>query len=379
MSSIGAPPPGGPGGPEGPQGDPPPPVPLRGSDSDEPRLRIAPRQRVEPARPAPKSSPLGWIVLGLFVGVTAGGACSACLGAAGGVGPEEIVAGSRDKVGVVELVGEISDTSEVVRNLREFTRRDDLDAIVVRIDSPGGAVAPSQEVYAAMRAASKKKPVVASMGSVAASGGFWAALGADWIFAQPGSVTGSIGVVSQVADLRGVAELLRVRFRTFKSGPLKDSGNPFREMTPEDEAHFMSLIDDIYAQFTELVAERRDLDMERVRALADGRVMTGRAAKAAGLVDELGGLYDAARKAVVLAKLRASEAEEGDETVTSTVVPDELKDPTLVYPKKPMPGLLRYLAEGATGAVRDGIRGGVEAAAREADVLGGAGSPVELR
>jgi protease-4 len=288
---------------------------------------------------------------------------------------------------VIELFGAITDGGDTVRQIRDFARRDDLRGIVIRIDSPGGAVAPSQEIYEALKFAAKSKPVVASMGSVAASGGFWSALGADWIFASPGSITGSIGVLSQTPDLRGLADLLRVKMRTFTSGPLKDAGNPFREMTPEDEELFMSLINDIYMQFVSVVAERRKLDLETVKNLADGRVMTGRAALEAGLVDELGGLHDAARKVVLLAEAR--EAEEEPPAETSTAAEGEIEDPTLIYPKKPIPGLLRMLIESTESAVSKGIAAGIGRAAGGAadaagEAAGGRGllrdaAPVELR
>ena len=328
--------------------------------------------------PAPRkqsSSTAGWVILALFMGVGMGGACSTCLHGAAGV-QDEVIVGGGDRVGVVELLGVITDSTEVVRHIRQFAKRDDLVAIVVRIDSPGGSVAPSQEIYSALRAAAKEKPIVASMGSVAASGGLWSALAADWIFASPGSVTGSIGVITELPDLRGIAELLRFKMRVFKSGPLKDAGNPLREMTPADEELFRSLINDIYEQFVSVVAERRNMDRERVLAIADGRVMTGRAAIEAGLVDELGDLHVAAKKAVVLAKARKEE-EEG-KTVTSTAVTDDVEDPTLVYPKKPLPGLFRMLTEGAERAIAEGIAGGIERSTERAG-RSLSTTPMELR
>lgn len=300
-----------------------------------------------------------------------GGTCVTCatLGPQGG--DPQVFGGSGERVGVVELEGAIMDATEVVRDLRAFGRRDDLVAVVVRIDSPGGAVAPSQEIYDAMRAVSKKKPVVASMGNVAASGGFWASLGADWVFASPGSVTGSIGVITQTPDLRGIAELLRFRMRTFKSGPLKDAGNPFREMTPADEALFEGLIADIYDQFVTAIAERRGLPIETVKALADGRVMTGRAALEADLIDELGGMHDAARKAVILAKQR--EQKEAHETVTSSTAFDDLEEPTLVYPKRERPGLLDLLTQVSADAIASGVEQGADR------IVARTRAPVELR
>ncbi|MCK6552752.1 signal peptide peptidase SppA, partial [Myxococcota bacterium] len=318
-----------------------------------------------------------WVLVTLFTGIAMGGACSTCIGAAASTMPGDTVMGGGDRVGVVELTGAITDASSVVRDIREHARRSDLRAIVVRIDSPGGAVAPSQEIFDALRAASKEKPVVASMGSVAASGGLWSALGADWIFAQPGSVTGSIGVITQTPDLTGIAEVLRFKMRTFKSGPLKDAGNPLREMTPDDELLFMSLIEDIYDQFVTVVAERRKLPVDKVKEIADGRIMTGRAALKAGLVDELGGLVEASRKAVILAKIRGEQKE--GQTVTSTVVPEELEDPTLVYPKKPMPTLLELLTQGAQSAISKGLADGVERAAARAEETLTRSPKMELR
>lgn len=319
---------------------------------------------------------VGWGLLSLFTGLGLGGACSTCIqGAAGG--QEDIIAGSREKVGVVELNGAIMDVSDFVRDVRAFAKRDDLRALVVRIDSPGGAVGPSQEAYDALRFAAKKKVVVVSMGTVAASGGFWTAMAGDFIYANPGTITGSIGVITQLPDLRGIADALRFSMHTFKSGPLKDAGNPLREMTPADAAMFQSMIDDIYAQFVGVVAERRGLDIEAVKKLADGRVITGRAAKEAGLVDEMGGLYDAAKKAIALANER--DAAKSDEAKTSTITDlEKLEDPTLVYPKKPMPTVLEMLTGGAQSAIARGLSEGIERAAASAEERATSGK-VELR
>lgn len=353
-----------------PPGSPPPPEggarpnPATG----EPHIWVGPpkRRAEEGARPARGASPVGWIIFSLIMGGAIGGTCSTCLTGAA-VQREEVIPGGSEHVGVVELFGPIADSAEIVRQIRDFARRDDLEGIVIRIDSPGGAVAPSQEIYEALRFAARTKPVVASMGSVAASGGFWSALGADWIFASPGTITGSIGVLSQTPDLRGLADLLRIRMRTFTSGPLKDAGNPFREMTPEDEELFMSLINDIYGQFVGVVSERRKMDLSSVKKIADGRIMTGRAALEAGLIDQLGGLHDAARKVVALAQRRQAE-KEGKEVVTATAAEEgePPQDPTLIYPRKPFPGLLRMLRDSAESAISAGLAEGVDRAASRA-------------
>lgn len=348
-------------GPPGPAAFPstPPPPPSKGP----------PRRGPVPPKKGTNTSGLTAIVL-LLLGTVMGGTCATCVG--GGSSVDFSGFGGGDKVGVVELIGPIADASEFVKDLRAFAKRDDLLAIVVRIDSPGGAVAPSQEIYDTMRWASKRKPIVASMGNTAASGGFWASLGADWVFASPGTVTGSIGVITQTPDLRGIAEALRFRMRTFKSGPLKDAGNPFREMTDADRALFESLIADIYDQFVTKTAERRGLPIEKVKEVADGRIMTGRAALAADLIDELGGLHDAARKAVILAKER--EAKELGETITSSTAYEDMEDPVLVYPKKPRPTFLDLLSEASADAIANGVDRGVRRlVARETT------APVELR
>ncbi len=310
------------------------------------------------------------IALALLLGVGVGGTCATCAAVGGQVGGDEVFFPGGEHVGVVELLGPIGDAGDIVKNIRKFALRDDLVALVVRIDSPGGAVAPSQEIYRAMRWASEKKPVVVSMGNVAASGGFWASLGADWVFASPGTITGSIGVITQLPDLRGIADMIHFRMRTFKSGPLKDAGNPFREMTPADEALFKSLIDDIYDQFVTLTAERRHLNVEDVKSIADGRVMTGRAALEVGLIDELGGLHEAARKALVMSKIRKAAAE--GETKTSSAAYQDLEDPTLIYPKKDRPGLLDLLTASVSEGVSRGVSSAVERISEDRD-------PVELR
>lgn len=304
------------------------------------------------------------VLMTLFTGIAMGGACTSCLTGAG-VGGDEIVLGGKERVGVVELSGPIMDVTEFSKDVRAFAKRKDLKALVIRIDSPGGAVAPSQEAYAALRAAAKEKVVVVSMGNVAASGGFWTAMGGDWIFANPGSLTGSIGVITELPDLRGIADFLRFRVRTFKSGPLKDAGNPLREMNPEDEAMFRALIDDIYLQFVSVVSERRKMDFDEVKAVADGRVMSGRAALEAGLIDELGGLYEASRKAVLLAKAK-EDLKEGKTETSSVAALEEMDDPTLVYPKKPMPGWLDLITQGAQSAIAGGLADGIDRAAARA-------------
>jgi protease IV len=198
-------------------------------------------------------------------------------------------------VAVVELTGEILDTKEVVEQLFRQADEEKVRGIVLRIDSPGGAVGPSQEVYHAVSLIKAKKPIVVSMGSVAASGGLYAALSANKIFAHEGTLTGSIGVIGQFPNFFALTQKFGVEVVTVKSGALKDIGNPFRAMEEADRQSVQKTMDDIHRQFVQAVASGRKLDEQTVQAFADGRVMTGMEAKERGLVDELGGLHEAAR------------------------------------------------------------------------------------
>ncbi|MBI2376295.1 MAG: signal peptide peptidase SppA [Deltaproteobacteria bacterium] len=305
-------------------------------------------------------------VFGLFVGMSLGTTCARC----GGLGTEIVPGPGSSTVGVVEVLGAITDGRLEVRRVRELARDTSIDAILVRIDSPGGAVAPSQEIFEALRQAARAKPVVASIGTVGASGGLWIALGADRIFASAGSITGSIGVITYGFDLRGLAEKLAVAPRVFRSGTQKDSGNPFSPVSPEEEASTMDLIADVYDQFVDTVASRRQLTPDHVRTFADGRIMSGRVARDVGLVDQLGGLYEAAREAAWLAESRA-EQEAG--RVAPERKPDDEQDPTLVYPKPPPSGLIRALTEDVGSAAGRAM----QSIARE--LAGGSSVRVEAR
>ena len=208
-----------------------------------------------------------------------------------------------DRVGVVEILGEIHDSKKVLKELRGFAEDEGVKAVVVRIDSPGGAVAPSQEIYDAVKRLSAKKKVVASMGSTAASGGYYIAAAAEKIFANAGTLTGSIGVIFQLPNVEGIMKWAGVQMNVITAGARKDSGSPFREMRPEEREYFESLLKDVHEQFIQAVAEGRKLDVEVVRPVADGRVFSGRQAKELKLVDELGGLQDAVEGAAKMAGL----------------------------------------------------------------------------
>jgi protease-4 len=209
---------------------------------------------------------------------------------------EEGVTDGGAKIGVIAIEGVISSdlTEKTVRQLTKYGDDTSIKAIILRIDSPGGGVASSQEIYEAVRRVrSGGKLVIASMGSVAASGGYYVACVADRIFANAGTVTGSIGVIVQLANASELLHKVGIESTVITSGPFKDSGNPTRTLRPEERQVFQALVDDVYQQFIEAVAQGRNLPLDEVRQAADGRIYTGRQAKDLRLVDELGSLHDA--------------------------------------------------------------------------------------
>jgi len=204
---------------------------------------------------------------------------------------------AKEKIALIRIEGVIVDSKVVVDELHRYAEDESIMAILLRIDSPGGAVAPSQEIYDAVLQVREEegKKVVTSMGSVAASGGYYIASATDVIFANPGTLTGSIGVIMELTNFQELFEKLGLKSVTIKSGKNKDVGSPFREMKKEERALLQNVLDDVHSQFIEAVSQGRSLDIETVRSLADGRIFTGRQAKAVGLIDELGSL-DAAVK-----------------------------------------------------------------------------------
>lgn len=207
-----------------------------------------------------------------------------------------------DRIALIRVEGVILDAQQTVGDLKKFGESPSVKAIVLRIDSPGGGVVPSQEIHdAVMRVRNKQnKAVVASMGTVAASGGYYIAAATDRIIANPGTLTGSIGVIMELANLEGLLKKIGVENVVVKSGRHKDIGSPFRKMSDEDRRILQSVMDDVHTQFIEAVAEGRSLDVADVKPLADGRIFTGRQAKEIKLVDELGDLDDAIRLAADL-------------------------------------------------------------------------------
>lgn len=252
-----------------------------------------------------KSNLLLWVVLGggvlLFIAL-----CLLALGVywAGESSPSLSLSGNQ--IASLELEGVISDSREFVDQLKDYGKRAAVKSVVIRINSPGGGVAASQEIYEAIRKFREetKKKVVVSMGSVAASGGYYVACAADKIFANPGSITGSIGVIAEWYNYGELLRWAKMQNIVIKSGAFKDAGSGTRPLTEEEKAYFQSLINNMYNQFVSAVATSRQMKEEDVRRLADGRVYTGQEAKADGLVDELGTYQDALDAAAKMAGIQ---------------------------------------------------------------------------
>ncbi len=215
---------------------------------------------------------------------------------------------SGDQVASLELEGVISDSSEFVEQLKDYGTRPGVKSVVIRINSPGGGVAASQEIYEAVKKfrSDTKKKVIVSMASVAASGGYYIACGADRIFANPGTITGSIGVIAEWYNYGDLLRWAKMQNVVIKSSAFKDAGSPTRPLTEEERAYFQSLINNMYDQFVLTVVESRKIEETEVRKLADGRVYTGQQAQASGLVDELGTLQDAIEAAAKMAGIEGS-------------------------------------------------------------------------
>jgi protease-4 len=211
--------------------------------------------------------------------------------------PEEtevVTDGSGERVGLVEVFGPITGSERVVRQLKEYREDPSIRAILLHIDSPGGGVVASQEIYHEVRKTREQgKVVVAAMGSLAASGGYYIACGASRIVANDGTLTGSIGVIAEFLQLSDALGKLGISVRTVKSGRLKDAGSPVKPMTGEEERYFQDLMDQVHRQFIAVVEKERGLTHEEVVDVADGRVFTGENATELGLVDTLGTFEDA--------------------------------------------------------------------------------------
>jgi len=201
--------------------------------------------------------------------------------------------GLSNKVGVVELDGTITDSRIIVESLADFRKNDKIKAIVLRVDSPGGSLGPSQEIYAEVKKTVAEKKVIVSMGSVAASGGYYVSSCASGIMANPGTVTGSIGVIMAYTNAKGLMDKVGLSPVVIKSGKFKDTGSPFRDMTAEERALLNETIQAMYMQFVDDIVKGRKMKKEKILEIADGRIFTGIKAKELGLVDRLGNMEDA--------------------------------------------------------------------------------------
>jgi protease-4 len=258
-------------------------------------------------------------------------------------GPSEAFS-FKEKIGVLPIDGTITESDTLVSQLVEFRKDRRIKAIVLRVNSPGGSVGPSQEIYREIRKTIETKKVVASLGSVAASGGYYVASAADKIVANPGTLAGSIGVIMEFVQVEELLKKIGVSVEVLKTGEFKDIGSVHRKLSERDREMIRALVFDVQRQFVEAVAQGRNLPEEKVREIADGRVLTGAQCKALGLVDEIGNLEDAVELARTLVGMKG--------------------EATLVYPKKPRGKwwtlFLQDASQAAVRAVRDALMARLE-------------------
>jgi len=209
-----------------------------------------------------------------------------------------------DRIALVRIEGPIMDSKNTVDEIKGYIKDPSVKAVILRVDSPGGAVAPSQEIYDEVKKATLKKKVVVSMGSVAASGGYYVSAPADRIIANPGTLTGSIGVIMEIPNIEGLMSKIGVKTEVIKSGRHKDIASVFRKMGKEERIILQGVLDDVHEQFILAVSEGRKMPFDEVKKIVDGRIFTGRQALEARLVDELGTLEDAIAAAAKLAGIK---------------------------------------------------------------------------
>ena len=240
-----------------------------------------------------------------------------------GIG-ERFSAGSGN-IGIVEVTGPILSSKEIIEQIRDFRENKNIKAIIVRIDSPGGGIGPSQEIYRELIKTRASKKVLASMGSVAASGGYYIASATQGIVANPGTITGSIGVIMEYANIMEIAKKIGISPVVIKSGEYKDIGSPLRELKENEQKILQDLVDELHLQFVSDAAKAREMEVPEMAKLADGRVYTGQKALELKLIDRLGNLDDAVQWAGELAMIQG-----------------DLKP---VYPRQDQLSLIRKLAE----------------------------------
>ncbi len=241
-----------------------------------------------------------------------------------------------EKIGVIPINGTISDSQVITSQLVNFKNNKKIKAIILRINSPGGSVGATQDIYREVQKTIQTKKVIASMGSVAASGGYYVAAAANKIVATPGTITGSIGVIMELVRFKDLLNKIGINFEVIKSGEFKDIGSPLREPTERDRKLLNSLIADIQKQFVEEVAAGRNLTVEEVQKIADGRIFSGAHAKELGLVDMLGNFQDAVDLAKNMVGIKG--------------------EVTLVYPKKTKLGLWKLLIKTAASSITQSLQ-----------------------
>jgi protease-4 len=242
---------------------------------------------------------------------------------------------SGEVIAVVEIEGVIVRSQPVIEKIKEYRESQNVKAVVLRIDSPGGGVGPSQEIHAEVLKLKKVKPVVASMGSVAASGGYYIACAADTVVANPGTITGSIGVIIEFANIEELLDKIGLKSVVIKSGRFKDTLSPTRAIEPDEQQLIQAVVDTIHGQFIDAVAAGRGLERDAVAAVADGRVFSGEQARDLMLVDQLGNLEDAIQVAARLAGIEDA--------------------PKVVYPRRKKPSIIDFLIEESLITLRDSI------------------------
>ena len=230
------------------------------------------------------------------------------------------------KIAVIPILGVLTDAQGVLEELERYKERADVKALVFRIDSPGGTVVAAQEIYSEIRKLRGKKKTLSSMGNVAASGGYYVASATEEILANPGTITGSIGVISEYANVQDLLKKIGFKSTVLKSGRFKDVGSPLREMTAEEGVYLQGLLENIHHQFIRDVAQGRQKPVEEIEPLSDGRVFTGEQAKEIGLVDRLGNFQDALDRAAELAGIEGK--------------------PVILYPEEKRRRILEYLIPG---------------------------------
>ena len=242
----------------------------------------------------------------------------------------------RERIGVIPIEGPITESQQIIKQLVDFKKDERIKAIILRVNSPGGGVAPSQEIYREVRKTIPTKKVVASMGAVAASGGYYIASAADKIVANPGTLTGSIGVIMEFVQLEDLLKKLGIGMEVLKSGEFKDIGSPHRRMSEREKELIRNLILEIQQQFVEAVAHGRNISVEKVQEIADGRILSGAQSKELGLVDQLGNFEDAVDLAKSMAGIKG--------------------EVTLVYPKRTRAALWDLILHDASLALVKVVR-----------------------